>query len=323
METFPEQFRAALAMVGLGDKRDRAIEAHQEVRDVLEGDEQLKSWGVDTILIGSYGRQTAIYPGRDVDVFAKLPECDEDDPDVVFTAVKGPLVREYGDRVDEQPRSVTISFPDDFSVDVVAATRADGHWKIPALDEDGERTRWEETDPEHLGDLTHERNEHPTVGGQGAYVPIVKLVRQIREHHLGESKPGGLYFELETYWAFESEIEATSFAEILAITLGRIATQLESGVVIKDPALDVEYSPAPDDADLEHAAKTFRDLESKAERALAAEKCPAAVLWREILGKNERGWVFPLPEDCDEQGRPTKRITPISDRGPREARPFA
>lgn len=311
-------------MIGLGAKRDRAIDAHKDVRAVLERDELLKSWSVDTILIGSYGRETAIYPGKDVDVFTKLPDAPTDDPEVVFQAVREPLVAEYGDRVEEHRRSLMIQFPDDFSVDAVPATPTDLHWQIAQTDAEGRRTQWEETDPERLGELTHGRNKTPEVDGRGAYVPTVRFVRQIRRHHLAEAKPGGLYFELATYWAFGAGVAGSSFAEILASTLRRIATQLESGVVINDPALERQYDPAPKPEDLEAAAATFRDLADKAAAALATDdKCKAAALWREILGRNEKGWVFRLPEDCDEQGRSVTKVTPITDKGSREARPFA
>jgi hypothetical protein len=324
METFPQHFRDALTMIGLGTKRDRAIEAHMEVREVLERDETLLSWGVDTILIGSYGRETAIYPGRDVDVFTKLPDAPTDDPEMVFQAVKEPLVDQYGDRVEEHRRSLMIQFPDDFSVDAVPATPTRLHWQIPQTDAEGERTQWEETDPERLGDLTHERNRRPEVDGRGAYVPTVKFVRQIRRHHLADAKPGGLYFELESYWAFDAGVAGASFAEILAATLERIATQLETGVVINDPAVERPYDPTPRTEDLDAAAKTFRGLADRAAAALATDdKCKAAALWREVLGRNEKGWVFRLPEDCDEQGRSVAKVTPITDKGSREARPFA
>lgn len=220
METFPHAFRDALTMVGLGSKRARAIKAHEDVRDVLARNETLKSWGVQTILIGSYGRETAIYPGKDVDVFVRLPDG-PDDPEVVFQAVKKPLAEEYGDRLEEHRRSLMITFGDDFSVDVVPAIPTAEHWQIPEADENGERTRWEETDPEELTELTHRRNDHPIVDGDGAYVPTAKLIRQIRRHHLGKAKPGGFYFELEAYAAFEAGVSGGSRAEILASTLDR------------------------------------------------------------------------------------------------------
>ncbi len=323
METLSEEFNTALSLIGLGDKRQRAMDAHVEVRAVLESDDDLAANGVDTILIGSYGRETAIYPGRDVDVFVKLPDCEEG-PDETYEMVRKALETEYGERLDDSgSRSMKVEFPDDFWVDAVPAVPSEGRrWQIPQADENGDRAGWEETDPEELGRLTVERNKEPKVDGQGAYVPTIKLVRQTRRHHLADRKPRGLYLELETYWAFEAGVTGTTFAEIFASTLERIATQLETGVV-NDPALAREYNPAPESADLEHAATIFRDLATKAALALAADRCEAARLWREILGKNERNSVFPIPAGCDEFGKKAATITPIADRGSREARPFA
>ena len=322
MEALADQFKAALTMIGLGDKRKRAIEAHEGVRATLEADPELQERGVDTILIGSYGRETAIYPGRDVDIFVKLADAD-DDPEALFQLVKKPLVATYGDRVTEGRHAIKIDFPDEFGVDAVAAERTTAHWKIPAPDDSGGRTEWEETDPERLGELVTDRNVTPTVDAQGAFVPTVKMIRQIRRHHLADAKPGGLYFELETYWAFDVGVAGDTFAEILASTLEHIATQLESGEVITDPAMDRPYEPTPESVDIEHAAAIFRDLATKAADALVADKCPAAAIWRDILGQNDRGWVFPLPAGCDERGKEVARVTPVADRGPAEARPFA
>ena len=324
METLADEFTTALSLIGLGDKRQRAMDAHAEVRAVLEANDDLVANGVDTILIGSYGRETAIYPGRDVDVFVKLPDSEEG-PDETYEMVRQALETEYGDRLDDSgSRSMKVEFPDDFWVDAVPAVPSDdGRWQIPQADENGDRTGWEETNPEELGRLTVEQNKEPKVDGQGAYVPTVKLVRQTRRHHLGDRKPRGLYLELETYWAFEAGVTGSTFAELFASTLERIATQLETSVVINDPALAREYSPAPESADLEHAATVFRDLATKAALALAADRCEAARLWREILGKNERNWIFPIPAGCDEFGKRAATIAPIADRGSREARPFA
>jgi hypothetical protein len=324
VETLSHEFNTALSLIGLGDMQERAMDAHAEVRAVLEADDDLAANGVDTILIGSYGRETAIYPGRDVDVFVKLPNCDEG-PDETYEMVRKALETEYGKRLDDSgSRSMKIKYPDDFWVDAVPAVPSEGgRWQIPQANENGDRTGWEETDPEELGRLTVERNKELKVDGQGAYVPTVKLVRQTRRHHLGDRKPRGLYLELQTYWAFDEGVTGTSFADIFAATLGRIATQLESGVVINDPAIARKYSPAPESADLEHAATIFRDLATKATLALAADRCEAARLWREVLGKNDRNWVFPIPAGCDEFGKKAATITPIADRGSREARPFA
>jgi len=334
MHALVEQFNAALKLINIGDdRRQHAIDAHTEMRKLLEGDEQLCEWGVDTILIGSYARHTGVYPGKDVDVFTKLTQLTSDDvnPVTIYEHVRDLLVETYGDRAKPQARSVTVDFERDgfeFSVDAVPAVRMGDRWAIPRHDTDlwdDPEERWVETDPETLKALTEERNTDLSVNGQGAYVPVVKLVRQARRHHRDKAKPGGFYFELMTYWAFErGEVAGGTFAEILADTLTSIAAQLDSGTNLVDPVLERDYMPLPDPADRSAAAETFAVLAAKARDAMnEASRCRAAALWREILGENEQGWCFPVPDGCDEQGR-TLSVTGVSSsRGSREPGGFA
>jgi hypothetical protein len=331
MTTLPSQFKQALTKITVnGTKRARAIEAHLELRTVLEANPKLRRLGLETVLIGSYARQTGIYPGRDVDVFAKLTGLDTtSNPQEVFSAVCDVLVSAFGDRAEPQRRSIKVTFDydgDGFAVDAVPAVRLGERWALPNHNRDvweDRDKRWIETDPERLAELTTARNEDPTVSGDGAYVPTVKLVRQIREANLGDEKPGGLYFEMLTYWAFEGGVDGASQAEVLARTLRSIATQLRSGIVVTEPALGQPYSPAPESGAMEHASDAFEALAADAEAALGAEECPAAAIWRRMLGANSRGACFPLPDGCDETGRIiATAATALAARGSREAGGF-
>jgi hypothetical protein len=333
METLPAQFRDALSRIELNEKRKRVIAAHLEIRILLETDEQLCDWGVETVLIGSYARRTAIYPGKDVDVFTKLTKLDTSiSPRRVFEAVRDVLVADYGERAEPRARSIKITFSvdgeEDFAVDVVPAVRMGPRWAIPGRDTKLWASpeisgRWVETDPESLTELTIALNDKLKVAGQGAYVPVVKLVRQSRRHHRGPAKPGGFYFELMTYWAFKGGVRGESFAEIFAAALRAIADQLADPHPLMDPVLGNAYRPAPDEADRTAAAKVFGVLASMAERALTVGRCQAAALWREILGANERGPCFPLPPGCDEEGNEIRNIASVAAVGSGEASGFA
>jgi Second Messenger Oligonucleotide or Dinucleotide Synthetase domain len=337
MERLEEQFDGAPAKIEVsGPKRDRAIEAHEEMRGVLEADPKLQEWGIETVLIGSYARHTGIYPGKDVDVFVKLTKLttESTQPAAVYNRVRDVLVDQYGDRAKPQARSIKVVFVfdydgDGFAVDAVPAVRMGARWGIPRRktelwESPDVAERWVETDPEKLAELTTKRNKSPKVGNQGAYVPTVKLVRQTRRHHLLDQKPGGLYFEILTFWAFQSgAITGDCYAEILAQTLRAVATQLGTGGATTDPVLERPYEPEPERDDLENAAETFDELAAKAEEALRADKCKAAALWRDIFGKNGRGWVFGLPAGCDEQGNKVPVAAAVAARGSREASPFA
>jgi hypothetical protein len=326
--TLAQQFRQAHVRIGI--ERVNAIAAQLDVRSKLESDGKLTEWGVDTVLIGSYARRVSIYPCHDVDVFVELPQCPhETTPEAVFTEVQRVLVEAYGERAAEQRRSMKVDgFPDDLSVDAVPAVPDDGRWRIPQTEKQpfGGRwvkDRWESTDPERLSDLSDQKQKASSaIDGEPSYRRTVRLVRQIREQHLADAEPGGLYFELLTYWAFEGGVSATSYAELLALTLTAIATQLESGVVVIEPAMDQRYDPAPEPPVLAMAASVFRSLADDAQGALGLDECPAAVVWRRIVGTNERGPCFPLPPGCLPSGEVIEAL-PHKDRGPDEARPFA
>ena len=75
----------------------------------------MKKRGVEPLLIGSYGRGTGIYPGKDVDVFLRFTKLDtRAEPRTVFNAVWLVIVRKYGQygqgsgRAQQQARSVKV-----------------------------------------------------------------------------------------------------------------------------------------------------------------------------------------------------------------------
>lgn len=335
MHTLGPQFKSALSAIEIKDKfRDYAIAAHTEIREFLEADATLCGWGVETTLIGSYARHTGVWPGKDVDVFTKLPRLSvgSTDPRTIYEHTRSILVAAYGDRAEPQKRSVKVSFNTagfEFSVDVVPAVKWGSRWAIPRRDtatwDDGDDKRWVETDPEVLEKLTEQMNKTLKVDGQGAYVPTVKLVRQARSHHRGKAKPSGFYFEVMTYWAFErGEVAGSSFAEIFADTLHSLAIQLQSGRPLTDPVLVRDYKPEPDAQDRAEAGRVFADLAAKARQAVGADDiCKAGALWREILGENEKGWCFPVPDGCDERGRKLPVASAAVGRGSRERGGFA
>lgn len=326
--TLASEFRQAHIRIAI--ERTHAIAAHLDVRAKLETDRKLVEWGVDTVLIGSYARKVSIFPCHDVDVFVKLPECPvELSPEAVFTEVQRVLVDAYGDRATEQRRSMKVDgFPDELSVDAVPAVKDGLQWKIPQTDRQmvGGRwvkDRWEPTNPERLSELTDERQAASSViDGDASYRRTIRLVRQIREHHLAHAKPGGLYVELLTYWAFNGGVSGESYAELLAQTLAVIAAQLSAGVVVIEPGMNQPYDPAPEPEALAEAGRLFSRLANDARRALELEECPAAAIWRNILGENPRGRCFPLPPGCAESGEKIVAL-PHKDRGPDVARPFA
>ena len=320
MANLRSQFEQALTNIEInGQKRKRAIDAHTEIRELLQGDEQLKEWGVEPLLIGSYGRETGIYPGKDVDVFLRFTKLDtRAAPSAVFNAVWRVIVSKYGQygqgggRAQQQARSVKVLFPDrdrisggDFSVDAVPAVRNGDLWAIPTKDQNrwaqGEG-RWVTTGAVLFGDLSTELNQSassPRVGDRPAYKPIVKLVRQIRQTHLGDQRPGGLYLEFVTFEAWRSGLVGGSEWDVLlARTLQCIADRFRQAGVnpLRDPVLGTPGDPPLSAGQVEQAAAIFEKLAAAANRALPINDTDAATEWRKILGGNDRADpVLPYP----------------------------
>ena len=320
MPNLRNQFEKALTNIEInGQKRKRAIDAHTEIRELLQQDEQLKEWGVEPLLIGSYGRDVGIYPGKDVDVFLRFTKLDtRAEPRAVFDAVWRVIVRKYGQygqgggRAQQQARSVKVLFPDrdrisggDFSVDAVPAVRRGDLWAIPTKDQnrwiEGEG-RWVTTGAVRFGELSTDLNQSastPKVGDRPAYKPIVKLVRQIRETHLGDKRPGGLYLEFVTFEAWRSGLVAGSEWDVLlARTLQCIADRFRRAGVspLLDPVLGNPVDPPLSAGQVEQAAAIFGRLAAAANRALSMNDTDAATEWRKILGGNDRANpVLPYP----------------------------
>ena len=306
------QFARAKSNVEASEQdRSNASSAHQEVRDYLEGDETLASYGIDTVLIGSYKRHVAISGIKDVDVLSKLPKLSRDvEPKQLLGYFVKVLREVYGDeRVQAQSRSVKVEFPAfGLAVDVVPARLSQTSSYIEIPDRSG---GWQQTNPEALTELTTTMNN--TYDGE--YVPLVKLIRQTRRTHLGK-RPGGLCFEIITYHAAQGGLDRSCVAALFTSALASIAERLRlaaAGVAVPDPSMPgkaIEIRAT--EAQMRQAADRFADLALQAAAALAADKCPAAKAYREILGRNAEGvWVMEMPAGCNEDGTP-KNVSNIT-----------
>jgi hypothetical protein len=333
METLASSFDDALEMITVNGQKQKDVQAaHEEVTQVLTADTKLREWGIWPILIGSYARSTAVYPGNDVDVFLRLTNLDiSASPLVVYDRIAAVLRDAYPDSVEDEPprRAVKVSFEkvgEGFSIDAVPAVPWGTNWGIPGRDRTvwasaTPEARWVLTNPLSLKDLTTTMNATAFVGSRGAYVPTVKLIRQIRAYHRGSERPRGLFFELMTYWAFAGGLPGESFAEFLSAALNSCVQQLDdclAGNMILDPVLATPFAPAPSQQELSDARAAFAPLAVSATSALDMDECGAAAAWRAIVGRNERGWCITLPDGCGEDGRRIDSVRVVSSRGRRE-----
>lgn len=277
---------------------------------MIADSEVTQSHDVETVLIGSYKRRVSIKRIKDVDVFCRMEEPGGITAKEALDKFEAALRSSYGgERIRRQNRSLQVDFPSyDLFVDVVPARPSGTHWEIPERSE-GEN-EWVETDPEQLTTLTSNRNSQFKLGDSGIYVPTVKLMRQLRRAHL-RKHPSGLYVEVLTYWAFGHGVTGSSVAEYLTNALQRAAVRMHTALSegLPDPTLDgkkIDTKASADD--LKHTATTLDQLTESARRALADEdECRSALIWRDLLGTNEAGEVFPMPDFCNPDG--TRKTT--------------
>lgn len=309
MSEHVEEFTRACSRVEPEDHDvSNASAAHLEVREVLKKDETLKGYGIDTILIGSYAREVSIRRVNDVDVFSMLSSLPANITSTELLQLFIDALEEtYDDRLALQDRSILVDFPESgLHVDAVPARPCGDAWEIPDRVPAGETEAWQETDPEELGSKSTAMNKR--FGGN--YVPVVKLIRQTRRAQLGEARPGGLFFEVLTYHAFDgmdTEMESANRAKLYVAALQSIATQLadfRDGEDIEDPALPGKaISIRATQAQRATAASVFADVASRAASALTAAACPSAKAFQDLLGKNSNNeWVFQMPSYCNPDG---------------------
>jgi hypothetical protein len=286
---------------------------------VLEADDRMSELGVSCVLIGSYGRDVSIKRVKDVDVFARLQQADAFlRPGDILDHVTALLEGEFPDRVERQHRSVKVAFPDDdLCVDVVIARPCVDHvdhWQIPEKIEDDGRATWVETNPTAMGELTTAANKafllYDDDPKSGIYVPMVKLVRQVRRTWV-DDQPGGFYFEVLTYHAFQDlEPHENTIADYLVVILREIATRLPEYVDggPADPTLDgkiIKTKATPEQ--IQAAAERLAEAADLAEAAcLEEDPCRSAAKWCELLGEthntDDPEQVFDLPDYCNADG---------------------
>lgn len=289
---------------------DNAPDAHAEIAEILGDDDTLKEWGINPILIGSYGRRVSIRRVYDVDMFCRLEEYpDGVSAEDVLDHVYEVLVDAYDENaVTREDRSVTVLVPDaeGLYVDVVPARAAGDVWEIPTEDDE-----WVATNPVRMTELKEEKN----ADFNEMYVPCVKLLRQARRNLLGKDKPkpGGFAIEMALHTACDEGLvtASTSMAEFFASAIEGVADVLrrvaDAGFEMPDPSMEGEVLEFDEDADFTAAADAFESAAADARSAYEMDEDDAgkaALLMQGLLGGNDDFEnVFPMPPGYDKDGK--------------------
>lgn len=265
----------------------RAKKAHELLRERLEADDEVGKAHQATYLAGSYARHTAIHDIKDVDVICVLDiNTSETEPLVLLRWLESALLRYY-DEVRLQGRSLGLTTPEGFCLDVVPGSLqvgVDGPLWIP----DREAKLWVASHPKGQIDFATKRN----AATGGYYVQTVKIMKHWRDRlPAALARPKSYVLETlvaETIGTAPPPSHAAAVVTILGGIWTRYSAWAGSGSVptIPDPgypAVNVAKRWQPTEFDafmsrVQTAAVTARRAweETDRDRSVA--------LWRGLLG---------------------------------------
>src|SRR3989344_1787980 len=229
-----EQFDKYLAdHLNLTKKDIEKIQVHIELREKLETKLEFKGKDDDetySFLTGSYSRNTAIRPPKDVDFFIVLNDKKYGDlkPSELLNFLEKTLKEILPDiTIFQQTHSVTIEYDEEFSIDVIPAFEINSElYKIPHVSENSDS--WLESNPKIHGEKLTEANDTTN----GLLVPLVKLLKAWKRDKCSYVKS----FHLELL-AIEiinnSDIE--SYTEGINLFFDNASNYLENSCIV-DPA---------------------------------------------------------------------------------------
>lgn len=240
----PSYFRRYLrAIQPTRANRTRAVQLHNTLRDRLGSDSHFEDWFAGTFLYGSYRRNTAVQPIKDVDICVLLDiEPDDHTPEVVVARLRRVLERNgYQDKTALQRRSIRVEMSG-MTLDVVPVVQIAGP-EEPLLIPDRPLAQWVPTHPKgHLSVVTALNKENG-----GRFIPFVKIIKawyRYQAHELRNverPKPKG--FTLEALVAKYQDPDAPSYAEAFVTFLDNLwrdaGHQLQKGVFpdLADPGM--------------------------------------------------------------------------------------
>jgi hypothetical protein len=302
MLTLPDHFCTLLTRIEPEEKRTRiARDIPAQVRDFLQGHEEIMTIPPHSRLAGSYARHIALKAIKDVDIILLLDTLyrqrePEEVLNLVFRVVWDlssalcdsgkPMVRRH------QRRSVNIHLEDaDFDLDIVPAVAQDGLDK-PLLIPDKDWSKWVETHPLGYGQQLSELNS----AHQEKVVPLIKLLKHWRDVHMSYRRPKSYWLECLVYHCIQSSAVLTdgrSYAELFHQVLADVHQDFlpyfqKEGAVpeIKDPMLGHNVAHNWERPAFETFMRRVEESLRWAEQALVLENEAKAVLyWQYVFGE--------------------------------------
>lgn len=289
----PTYFKEFLSNIEPGPSyKSEAHSGHNALRERLKNDEEFKNYHAGDFLQGSYSRNTAVKPIKDVDIVVVVDlDTEKTKPNEAVSILRKCLDKHYKGKVTAQNRSLRVEL-EYIIMDVVIAVAPNGQAEA-LLIPDRELGSWEWTHPKKQQEYTSGLNKN----SDGYFVPLVKMFKWWRQGNPTIYKrPKGYILECLAGMRFDATARshARGFVSLLrsvenwynAYHLLAIVSRSEEPPFIPDPGLpgnNVARRLTSDE--LEAFMKKVTDSRSTAEQALEeADIEKSAALWRKVFG---------------------------------------
>ena len=267
-----------------------AKRSHEELRALLQSDDEISEADPDSYLSGSYARDTAINDIKDVDII-QLVDLDHTatSPDVAVAWLQGILQKHYS-TVRAQGRSVQVTTDYGFQLDVVLSV-AISHREGPIWIPDRDAKEWVASHPK--GQISF--GSHRNAMTDGYYKHLVKIVKCWRDR-LPSAQAQVKSYILESLVAECVLFKPASYARGIVQIFGSILTSYTAYLVselvprIADPGYpSVNVAKRWKFKEFSAFMDNVRTSNDTAAPALAADdKQKSIALWRKLFGPRFR-----------------------------------
>lgn len=336
----------------------RAKAAHEPLREDLENDTQFGPYVSRTLLSGSYGRDTAIFSIKDVDVIIQTTftrqglwreKLDGETEQACLLRLTKEAIKRTGRdaRTRTARRSVHVKLPEevndiekggpDLTMDIVPVLIVADQDTDPMQIADHELKGWYDTYPlGQLGDSEDRNAQSKIIGDRHSYKPLVKIMKAWKRVHFYSKKtPKG--FILECLTASYHNPQAEHWAEAVRDLFKDISQGLPAPeYLIQIPQVHDIANAAPYQIPIAKTLEEAKEVLTKIHDHLAlieqaieeaeTDLTKSAKTLRRVFGQDGSDVCFPLPSDLDGGNGGGKKSSPFvpprSRSDVREAPPF-
>lgn len=310
----------------------RAQSAHQPMRDDLAKDDSYGPFIEKTLLSGSYGRDTAIFFIKDVDViiqttfnYSSLQEKkrdDESEQECLLRLTQEAIKRTGRDaRTRKARRSIHVKLPEEINalgenvpeltMDIVPILLQAGCDQDPMKIADRELVQWCDTYPITQLEDSRKRNEKAkNISGRHSYKPLVKIFKAWKSIHFRTAKtPKG--FILECLTAKYHNPDAAQWADAVRDLWQNICNDYpdpDNVTVIPEVPDISDASPSliPIAKTVEEAQGVLKKIHShlalvnQAIEEASSDLDKSANTLKRVFGQDCEELCFPMPDDIDD-----------------------